>query len=37
VTIGKTERTVDARFTVVWVHDEGTWKFAAWQSTPQPS
>jgi uncharacterized protein (TIGR02246 family) len=38
VTIGgDTERTVDARFTAVWVHHEGTWKFAAWQSTPRPA
>jgi uncharacterized protein (TIGR02246 family) len=37
ITAGAVERTVNARATIVWVHDGGRWQFAAWQSTPVPS
>lgn len=36
VTAGGADRTVRARYTNLWVNTEGGWRFAAWQSTPQP-
>jgi uncharacterized protein (TIGR02246 family) len=37
ITVGGTDRTVDARATITWVRHGGQWLFAAWQSTPVPA
>lgn len=37
VTAGGADRTVRVRYTNLWVNTEGRWRFAAWQSTPQPA
>ncbi len=31
------EITITARFTAVWVHEDGRWQFFAYQNTPIPS
>lgn len=31
------EITIIARFTAVWVNEDGRWQFFAWQNTPIPS
>lgn len=31
------EITINARFTAVWVNEDGRWQFFAWQNTPFPS
>ena len=33
---GDREVDLDARFTVVWVRQDGRWQFLCWQSTPIP-
>ncbi len=30
------EMTIVARFTAVWVNEDGRWQFFAWQNTPLP-
>ncbi len=37
VTAGGADRTVRVRYTNLWVNTDGRWRFAAWQSTPQPA
>ena len=37
VTAGGADRTVRVRYTNLGVNTEGRWRFAAWQSTPQPA
>ncbi len=38
-TVGVQDReiTIVARFTSVWVNEDGTWRFFAWQNTPIPA
>ena len=38
-TVGLQDReiTIVARFTAVWVNEDGNWQFFAWQNTPIPA
>lgn len=37
VVAGGHDVNLDARFSAVWVRDDGRWRFLAWQSTSRPS
>ena len=36
VGVADSEITIVARFTAVWVEEDGNWRFFAWQNTPIP-
>jgi uncharacterized Zn finger protein (UPF0148 family) len=37
ITAGGADRTINGQATITWVHHDGRWQFAAWQSTPVPA
>jgi uncharacterized protein (TIGR02246 family) len=37
VVAGKRDVNLNARFTILYVRQDGRWRFAAWQSTPIPA